>query len=537
MSLPAPARPCKPHFNESIRPCPLHLVCSPMLPLMQALSLVLVLLMQFLPVARALAGDCFALTSDNICGPEYAGFYINRAYPLPSVTNIPDTTANFSSYINTTFVNTSAVTEVFDSQKGCGPGVQVAIQFELRYQISFWCSWIVHDNIANDAFQCPPPSIPQNNPFLCAPQCALAASSLQQVLSDPSVCPSSSNETIVQARSSSISKFQTFCLLSANSSSPASCKQPVPMEAQFCGFRDAQALGVWCTSNPGDSCCTGPNSSSNPGQGPNATVGPGPGPGQGPTPSSANLAVVLGCSSVAIAVVAGVALYVHMRRRGRPSWPRSKIGARPTLRYSMRATVPSTIGPSNHSSLSRVSSAMALLRKPTFETVAEAELTPRSATPSETESEAQSEAPSETSGYSIPSVTTPGVETPIMSVDNFSISQSPFMTAAMERAWIPAKPRDSPRLYKVHQAYQSQMADELSLQAGQDVIVLAAYDDGWGLGLLPGTNKKGVFPLCFVGTPTAFESRAVPRTNSARSSSSGALPLARKGSGTGATRQ
>ncbi|KAJ3132138.1 hypothetical protein HK100_005667, partial [Physocladia obscura] len=38
-------------------------------------------------------------------------------------------------------------------------------------------------------------------------------------------------------------------------------------------------------------------------------------------------------------------------------------------------------------------------------------------------------------------------------------------------------------------------SDELSLVVGHDLIMLAEFEDGWGLGMLPLTGEKGAFPL------------------------------------------
>ncbi|KAJ3084436.1 hypothetical protein HDU99_000867 [Rhizoclosmatium hyalinum] len=40
-----------------------------------------------------------------------------------------------------------------------------------------------------------------------------------------------------------------------------------------------------------------------------------------------------------------------------------------------------------------------------------------------------------------------------------------------------------------------EIQDELTIVAGQDLIMLAEFEDGWGMGMLPLTGQKGAFPM------------------------------------------
>ncbi|KAJ3326714.1 hypothetical protein HDU76_012706 [Blyttiomyces sp. JEL0837] len=55
-----------------------------------------------------------------------------------------------------------------------------------------------------------------------------------------------------------------------------------------------------------------------------------------------------------------------------------------------------------------------------------------------------------------------------------------------------------PLIMKVLHPYAPTLADELELQVGQEVVVLRAFDDGWGLGMNPATGAQGAFPLVCV---------------------------------------
>ncbi|KAJ3061583.1 hypothetical protein HDU98_002478, partial [Podochytrium sp. JEL0797] len=48
---------------------------------------------------------------------------------------------------------------------------------------------------------------------------------------------------------------------------------------------------------------------------------------------------------------------------------------------------------------------------------------------------------------------------------------------------------------RVVHAYVAQAADELTLVVGHDIIMLAEFEDGWGLGMLPLSAQKGAFPM------------------------------------------
>jgi hypothetical protein len=53
---------------------------------------------------------------------------------------------------------------------------------------------------------------------------------------------------------------------------------------------------------------------------------------------------------------------------------------------------------------------------------------------------------------------------------------------------------------KVLHPYAPTLADELELHTGTELLILRAFDDGWGLGMLPSTGKQGAFPLvCVLG--------------------------------------
>lgn len=59
--------------------------------------------------------------------------------------------------------------------------------------------------------------------------------------------------------------------------------------------------------------------------------------------------------------------------------------------------------------------------------------------------------------------------------------------------------------------YQGLQEDELTLQPGNDVILIKEFDDGWALGMQPLTGQKGAFPMACVAKPDDVERRRSER--------------------------
>ncbi|KAJ1553501.1 hypothetical protein HK405_007729 [Cladochytrium tenue] len=64
----------------------------------------------------------------------------------------------------------------------------------------------------------------------------------------------------------------------------------------------------------------------------------------------------------------------------------------------------------------------------------------------------------------------------------------------------------APLVMRVLHPYAPTLNDELELAVGQDVIVLRAFDDGWGLGVTPSNGAQGAFPLVCVTSGVASAS-------------------------------
>ncbi|KAI9339156.1 hypothetical protein DFJ73DRAFT_846783 [Zopfochytrium polystomum] len=62
---------------------------------------------------------------------------------------------------------------------------------------------------------------------------------------------------------------------------------------------------------------------------------------------------------------------------------------------------------------------------------------------------------------------------------------------------------------RVLHPYAPTLPDELELIVGQEVVVLRAFDDGWGLGTTPANGAQGAFPLVCVTSGVGSETGSV----------------------------
>ncbi|KAI8844958.1 hypothetical protein BC829DRAFT_491728 [Chytridium lagenaria] len=65
-----------------------------------------------------------------------------------------------------------------------------------------------------------------------------------------------------------------------------------------------------------------------------------------------------------------------------------------------------------------------------------------------------------------------------------------------------------PARHESHPLLRADLADELELVKGQEMVILRAFDDGWGLGLVPSTGAQGAFPLVCVSTGASSSSES-----------------------------
>ncbi|KAJ1544712.1 hypothetical protein HK405_008448, partial [Cladochytrium tenue] len=75
---------------------------------------------------------------------------------------------------------------------------------------------------------------------------------------------------------------------------------------------------------------------------------------------------------------------------------------------------------------------------------------------------------------------------------------SPTGSSATSPSITSSSNATAPLVMRVIHPYAPTLEDELELIAGQEVIVLRAFDDGWGLGVTPTNGAQGAFPLVCV---------------------------------------
>ncbi|KAI9358590.1 hypothetical protein DFJ73DRAFT_819008 [Zopfochytrium polystomum] len=76
---------------------------------------------------------------------------------------------------------------------------------------------------------------------------------------------------------------------------------------------------------------------------------------------------------------------------------------------------------------------------------------------------------------------------------------------------ISSSTQSAPLVMRILHPYVPTLPDELELMVGQEVVVLRAFDDGWGLGMTPSNGAQGAFPLVCVtsGVGSASESGSI----------------------------
>ncbi|KAI9359282.1 hypothetical protein DFJ73DRAFT_121192 [Zopfochytrium polystomum] len=74
---------------------------------------------------------------------------------------------------------------------------------------------------------------------------------------------------------------------------------------------------------------------------------------------------------------------------------------------------------------------------------------------------------------------------------------------------ISSSTASAPLVMRVLHPYAPTLNDELELVVGQEVIVLRAFDDGWGLGTTPSNGAQGAFPLVCVTSGVGSETGSV----------------------------
>ncbi|RKO97854.1 hypothetical protein CAUPRSCDRAFT_10507 [Caulochytrium protostelioides] len=298
----------------------------------------------------------------------------------------------------------------------------------LRYQLSFWCSKAVSDGLK---LGCKDKSGGDGRNFLlCADSCSAATVTLQTLYTNSTLCPSD-NSTLVAARTSLANQFQTNCRDWSSGADASTCWTGTALEAQSCGFHDAQRAKAYCPAN--DPCCkellSGKSSRA-------TTAGASAGKNSDQIMGMSKV-MFIGVLIVVVLVVLAIVTFVTIRMRRAKKNQRPPLnGTGPNYRKSFGVTSPPAVAtayqPMNSS------------RGP-----------PLSATP--------------------------------LSAMGHSIEKTAPNSSA--------GPRDEDPEFVAAYVYEAQMDDEIDLAPGDFVTVLQAFADGWCHGHNHRTGLTGMLPL------------------------------------------
>ncbi|KAI9207131.1 uncharacterized protein BJ171DRAFT_420902 [Polychytrium aggregatum] len=397
-------------------------------------------------------GACFPLAANNICGSSFVGYGINSLYfdEFPATGVNTDT---FNQVMIQRYETISVVADNFISNKGCSASASSFISQNFRYQLSFWCSVIIRDNIMQSSCSCPPPAgSPVHGPALCTAQCQIATASVQSLLNDPTACPATSNTTQSQGRTTTLGTFQTYCSTTAPADlatpNGGPCYAGVDQDVQFCGDTTTATATATATASSTTTPIS-PTGAASP------TASPTPASSGG---SSINLPVILGSVGGALVLCAIVAV-VLVRRRHNSS---TSDGNYKVLNAAGHRPAPSgtqLMPMSGHASPANARSVAG----------------PAGLQPS----------------YVPPHINTTAPYTP-------PPASLPSSNRDSDSLFTPLTSVIAGQLVTAIHPYESQLGDELPLTQGQNIKVLRSFDDGWALGQIIETGRQGAFPIVCV---------------------------------------
>ncbi|KAJ3370306.1 hypothetical protein HDU91_006306 [Kappamyces sp. JEL0680] len=176
------------------------------------------------------------LPTDSLCGPAYAGFYVNKSLK------------EFNDGMAST-INNTANADALEPEFCVAPAIYSAVN-SLRYQASFMCSFYTNQAIVAG---CPLPPNAQttqpNGPLLCPIQCNLAFQTLNNILTNKATCPNGGNFPI--------NVYRDFCssLQRTIPQNKNTCNNGTTTDVTFCGFPDQATALSQCPGIASDSCC------------------------------------------------------------------------------------------------------------------------------------------------------------------------------------------------------------------------------------------------------------------------------------------
>lgn len=165
---------------------------------------------------QAQSANCNILPADTPCGPQFAGFPVNKP--------VEQFVANLRSNV----ININQVAKDLQQGNACNSRVEPMVS-TLRYQASIQCAIAVQNALTSG---CKPADskLPATGPLLCTPQCQLAASSFSSIVTNSTVCPNNAFSTFFKTLTDSCQYTK------ANAGPNSPCFEAVPSELTACGI-------------------------------------------------------------------------------------------------------------------------------------------------------------------------------------------------------------------------------------------------------------------------------------------------------------
>ncbi|KAJ1558461.1 hypothetical protein HK405_013625, partial [Cladochytrium tenue] len=419
-------------------------------------------------------GSCLFLDGNTPCGADFEG------YPV-ALDGLEYSFADYTGFVQLVgnLTDSTTVAASLASQYGCTAGAALESAVAgLRYRASYYCTELVYESISLGICQSPLASstsassvssssstsaaaVYTDGPILCASTCSLAESTLSSVILNSTLC---SNTT---AATAAVNNTATYCKTESALAASGSCLSSVKLETSTCGFSTQTDATAGCPSIAAtDTCCAALLASSTSSTSANSSSTSGP-----------NLAVVAGSAVAGVLVVLAVTIAAAFLLRSRFNGRKASAASDTASGGAAASTAAFSYQPLGDQ---RPPSAAA--SHVSFNAVT-------SPSPSAMIVPTPTAAPFVAAAGS--SVTRNRGPLPVPA-RNTQLSGYSTAAASSFSAGAAVAPGT---MLRVRFPYSPTLPDELPLQAGRDVLLLYAFDDGWALGLDPASRRQGTFPM------------------------------------------
>ncbi|KAJ1552571.1 hypothetical protein HK405_010806 [Cladochytrium tenue] len=443
-------------------------------------------------------GSCLFLDGNTPCGADFEGYPVALAGLEYSFADYP----GFVQLIGN-LTDSTAVAASLTSLYGCAAGAALdSAVAGLRYRASYYCTELVYESISlgicqssasatsassvSSSSSTSAAAVYTDSPILCASTCSLAESTLSSVILNSTLCSNTA------AANAAVNTTAAYCKAESALAASGSCLSAVKLETSTCGFSTQTDATAGCPSIAAtDTCCAALLASSTSSTSANSSSASGP-----------NLAVIAGSAVAGVLVVLAVTVAAAFLLRSR---------------FNARKASATPEGSGGGSAASSAGFAYQPLRdqRPPSAAASHVSFNP---VPSPSPSAMIVPTSATAAGAPFLAVADPSVTrdrgplpTPIRDTQFSSYSG-----AAPSLLPGPAAPGT---MLRVRFPYTPTLPDELPLQAGRDVLLLYAFDDGWALGLDPASRRQGTFPMACCAAGDSLDRPGSTATGTAASDS------------------